>query len=281
MEHLRSRQNIARFALAAFVALLGVACATVPYSGRNQLMLLGFAQEASLGAQAFEQAIKDETPSRDGRRVVLDRVVARTIAKIPKRFQTLQWQHLLIQSDVVNAFAVPGGRIAVYEGLLPIAHSEAGLAAIVGHEVAHVTSRHGAERISGTLLLTGALSAAALSVQNKEYGDVIVGALGIGAQLGVAMPFSRKHELEADYVGMIYMARAGYDPHAAPLVWRRMVQEQGDLGPLSVLSTHPSSKKREARLTEALPAAMKHYRRAQNPLGDGERVDAPRVGGGK
>jgi len=264
------------FALGAL--LLGIACATVPISGRKQVLALGFDQEVELGREAYTEILKEEQVSNDRRSGVVTRVSQRIIRKTPPKFRNLGWEWNLLASESVNAFAVPGGRIAVYEGILPMALTEAGLAAVVGHEVAHVTSRHGAERITGELVLTGLLSAAAITLGDQQYGPTIVGALGLGMQLGVVLPFSRQHENESDYVGMIYMARAGYDPHAAPNVWKRMAKTYGDSGFLTFLSTHPSSSKRQERLQEEMPNAMKIYRKTKNQYGKGEKVDQPQPG---
>ncbi len=264
------------FALAAVA--IGVACATVPISGRKQVVMLGFDQEVQLGRDAYVEILKEEPVSSDKRGQVVDRVSKRVVRRTPSKFRNLDWEWNLLASESVNAFAVPGGRIAVYEGILPTALTEAGLASIVGHEVAHVTSRHGAERITSQLVMSGLLSVAAVSLSDQQYGPEIVGALGLGAQLGIVLPFSRQHETESDYVGMIYMAKAGYDPHAAPNVWGRMAKRYGDTGIMTFLSTHPSSAKRQERLTEDLPKAMEFYRKVKNQYAKGERIDEPRPG---
>jgi predicted Zn-dependent protease len=271
-------KDLGPWPFAAAVMGLAAACATVPISGRKQVVLLPFEQEAQLGRDAFTEVLKEEQVSTDRRKDVVNRVSRRVIRNTPKKFRSMGWEHRLLAADSANAFAVPGGRIAIYEGILPVAKTEGGLAAVVGHEVAHVTSRHGAERITSELLLTGLLSVAAISLSDVQYGSTIVGALGLGTQLGVVLPFSRKHETEADYVGMIYMAKAGYDPHAAPRVWKRMAEQFGDTGFLTFLSTHPSSSKRRERLTEDLPTAMKRYRQAKRQYGLGERIDEARPG---
>jgi Zn-dependent protease with chaperone function len=179
------------------------------------------------------------------------------------------WEVTVVKSKSANAFVLPNGKIVVYTGILPIAKTEGGLAAVLGHEVAHVVARHSAERASQMLVANTAVSAAmvalAASSRSSSYASEVGAALGLGAQYGVILPFSRKHESEADHMGMFYMAKAGYDPSEAIGLWERMEAANGT-GPWELLSTHPSNATRRARLQEWLPEAKIYYANPSRPL---------------
>ena len=172
-----------------------------------------------------------------------------------------QWEFNLVEADtMVNAFCLPGGKIGIYSGILPVAQSEAGLAVVVGHEVAHAIANHSGERMSQLLLVQ--MGGIALSKATKEKPEktqqLLALAFGIGANVGVLLPYSRKHESEADRIGLILMARAGYDPNTAIPFWQRMT-EQGGPRPPEFLSTHPAPEKRVNEIRDHLPEAMEYY----------------------
>src|SRR5439155_11200007 len=177
------------------------------------------------------------------------------------------WETVLVKVREQNAFVTPSGKVVVFTGLFPVAKTEAGLAAVIGHEVAHVVARHQAERMSQALLAQMALTAAdvALATSNSKYRPVIGAALGLGAQYGVLLPFSREHESEADHIGQFYMAKAGYDPSEAVGLWERM-EAAGGSGPWEFLSTHPSPATRRAQLREWLSEAKLYYADSSRPL---------------
>jgi predicted Zn-dependent protease len=175
-----------------------------------------------------------------------------------------KWQFAAFADDQVNAFALPGGHVGVYAGILELARSDAELATVMGHEVAHVAANHGGERVSQGLLvnLGGLALSAALREEPAETRRLYLAAFGMGAQVGVLLPFSRRHELEADRIGLMYMARAGYDPRAAVDFWQRMeARGQGGQGP-AFLATHPSHGQRIQHLRQFMPEALDLYRRA-------------------
>lgn len=250
------------------VCIAIVGCATNPYTGRHQLALVPASQEREMGLQAYSQVLNDPKIqiSHDPREVEpVQRVAARVIeaAKASKYAETAKqfdWQVTVIKDDKnQNAFALPGGKIAVYTGIFPVAQNEAGLAAILGHEVTHALARHGAERMSQGLVAQGAVVAATLGAAsqgiNPQIAQLAGGAL---AQYGVILPYSRKHESEADYIGLLLAADAGYDPHEALHVWERMEQmSQGQ--PPQFMSTHPSHGTRIAQIEQWMPEAMSHY----------------------
>jgi len=261
----RLRQLVAALLLCLGLGPLLVSCQTAPISGRQQLILLSPSDEARLGLQAYGEILKKEKLNTDPQlNAMLQRVGARIAAATGRT--DFQWEFRLIQNDkMVNAFCLPGGKVAVYTGILPLTRDEAGLAAVIGHEVAHATARHGAERMSQGLLvqvgLTAGAIAAGTSRRDSASNQALLAALGAGATLGVILPFSRLQETEADRLGLIYMARAGYDPRAARDLWVRMGEaaRKGGGAPPEWMSTHPSNESRIRAIEAMLPEALAVY----------------------
>jgi predicted Zn-dependent protease len=185
-----------------------------------------------------------------------------------------EWEFRLIADQTQNAFCMPGGKVAMYEGMLPICEDEAGVATVMAHEVAHALARHGGERMSQSLAIDRAKIVAekvtGIYAPGKE--QLVMMAYGAGSQYGVLLPFSRKHELEADRIGILLMAQAGYDPHAAPRLWKKFNSVKGGTGPAEFFSTHPSDLRRVEELNEILPEATNLYQAATAKLGLGEPV---------
>ncbi len=264
---------------AVWLPIAGGGCATNPYTERGQLLLVSTDYEMQLGVQAYQEVLKDPKVrlSLDPKEVdpvkrVADRIIA--AAKRSKYAETAQrfdWQVTVIKDDKTkNAFALPGGKIAVYTGIFPIAKNEAGLAAIMGHEVTHALARHGAERMSQGIMAQVGLIGTAIALQTQGAGSetsrTVMAAFGLGTQVGVLLPFSRKHESEADYIGLLLAAQAGYDPQEAVRVWERMEQAGGGQPP-EFLSTHPSHGTRIEQLQEWMPEALSSYAQtAKAPL---------------
>ena len=225
----RARDSMSRFPLWPVVALLLVlGCTTVPITGRSQLNMISdqqlaaaadqdFAKFASLVVQKNAVVSSSESPQAAALLATVNRVSGRIIDAAGLRGR-YNWQTLVVKSREANAFVMPNGKIVVFTGIIPIAKNEAGLAAVLGHEVSHVIAHHQAERVSQALLAQGSLAAAdaALASANSKYRPVVGAALGLGAQYGVLLPFSRLHESEADHIGLLLMAKAGYDPAVAP-----------------------------------------------------------------
>ena len=258
--------------LAGGVTLVG--CETNPYTGRKQLLMTSIGQEVQMGAQAFDQVKNDPKmrPSQDPLEVEpVKRVAARIVeaakrSKYAEMAKQFQWEVTVIKDDkTANAFALPGGKMAVYTGIFPMAKTESGLAAVMGHEVVHALARHGAERMSQGQLTNTVLQVAGaaigLSGGNPMLGQATMAALGAGAQVGVLLPFSRKHESEADYVGLLLAADAWYDPRESVALWERMGQASGGGGQSEFLSTHPSHDTRIDQLKEWMPEAMAIYQK--------------------
>jgi len=255
------------------VGLAGLpGCETNPYTGRSQLLMTSVDQEMQMGAQAYRQVKNDPKmhQSQDPREVEPVRRVATRIIEAAKRSKyaemasQFQWEVTVIKDDkTMNAFALPGGKVAVYTGIFPVAKTEAGLAAVLGHEVTHALARHGAERMSQGQLTNAALqvlgAAAGAAGGNAMLGQATMAALGAGAQVGVLLPFSRKHESEADYIGILLAADAGYDPRESIHLWERMEQMSGGKGPAEFLSTHPGHETRIEQLKKWMPEAMAIY----------------------
>lgn len=263
-------------------------CETNPYTGRHQLLMTSVPEEMNLGTQAYSQVKSDPKVrlSQDPREIEpVKRVAARIIeaakrSKYAEMAKQFQWEVTVIKEDkTMNAFALPGGKIAVYTGIFPVAKSEAGLAAVMGHEVVHALARHGAERMSQGQLTNAALQAAHVAIgasgSSPLLGQAAMAALGAGAQVGVLLPFSRSHESEADYIGILLAADAGYDPRESVHLWERMEQLSGGGGPAEFLSTHPGHETRIQRLNEKMPEAMAIYQ-TKNAL---PAAELPQVSG--
>lgn len=237
------------------------ACASVGLTGRKQLMLISEEQESALGLQSYDEVLKTAKISKDAANTALINKVGRRIAAASG--QNYDWQFTLIEDKQVNAFCMPGGKVAVYTGILPYTKDENGLAVVMAHEVAHALARHGAERMSQTLILQGGLTAAALALEENKNKALILGAFGAAGTVGVMLPYSRKHEYEADRMGLILMAKAGYDPRGAVGFWQRMSTANGKVkegSPISgFLSTHPSDDNRIKAIQEHLPEALSYY----------------------
>lgn len=232
------------------------ACQTVPVTERQQLILLSAEEETRMGLSAYEQILKEEKLSQDPQVNAMVRRVGQRIAEVANR-PDFQWEFRVIEKDVANAFALPGGKVAVYTGILKYTQTEAGLAVVMGHEVAHALARHGGERMSRSMLAQFGLTLGqvALGGSNPGVMQAVTAAYGIGVQL----PFDRSQESEADRIGLILMAKAGYDPNEAVPFWQRMSSGKTGNAPPEFLSTHPSGTTRIRQLQQWMPEALQHY----------------------
>ena len=235
-----------------------------PETGRKSHVGLSTEQESALGLQSYRQVLGQAQTIDSGPEFEIVRRVSNRLAKATGPAGSgFDWQESLIRDNQVNAFCLPGGKIVVYTGILPVAEDEAGLATVLGHEMAHATSRHGAQRVLQQNLAQTALTGVAVSLGDMDYDKqrAVMGALGAGAQFGVLMPFGRQHESEADQIGLIYMARAGYDPRESIRFWERM-EQSGAAQPPEFLSSHPSHGHRIQQLQSWMPQALEEYRKA-------------------
>lgn len=229
----------------------------VPITGRSQLVDISKQQEMALGLQSYNSILRQSQVIRSGDAYEMLQRVAGRIAKVTGESE-FEWDFNLIKSDEPNAFALPGGKVAVHTGILPIAKNDDGLAVILGHEIAHAIARHGAERMAHQKLNQWGSMAVGVAIGEMSEQDqrLIFGAFGLGSQFGIMLPFSRKHESEADYMGLVYVARACYNPLEAPLLWQRMQQANSGRAPLEFLSTHPSAATRIEQFREWMPEAL-------------------------
>lgn len=238
-----------------------------PETGRASHVGMSTQQESALGLQTYQQVLsQSETIDSGPELEMVKRIAGRLAPATGKAGQDFDWKVSLIHDSKANAFCLPGGKIVVYTGIIPITQNEPGLATVLGHEMAHATSRHGAQRVLQQNLTQTAMTGIAVSLSDMDYDKqrVVMGALGAGAQFGVLMPFGRKHESEADEIGLIYMARAGYDPQESIRFWKRM-EQAGSAQPPEFLSTHPSHGTRIAQLEALMPKAVEEYNRAKQP----------------
>jgi predicted Zn-dependent protease len=244
----------------------------VPVTGRSGLHLVPDSELAIMSYQEYSQVLKKSKLSTDMSKVSMVRRVGQRIAVASEELleetgrgediRNYKWEFNLIEDDkTVNAWCMPGGKVAVYTGLLPITQDENGLAVVMGHEVAHAIARHGNERMSqGLLAQFGAVGlSVALARSPGVTSDIFMQAYGVGTQVGFLLPYSRVHESEADHIGLILMAKAGYDPRGAVALWQRM-NARGGSRPPEFLSTHPAPESRIREIESQLPEAMQYYK---------------------
>ncbi len=235
-----------------------------PETGKTTLVAFSPEQEAALGLQTFRQVLSQERTIDSGPIVdLVEQVAERLVAVVDKESQKFQWAVSVVESPQRNAFCLPGGKIVVYTGILPLCKDEEGLATVMGHEIAHATMRHGGQRVFQSNMVQTAMMGVQGSIMtmDPQQRAVLAGLLGAGAQFGVMLPFSREHELEADRIGLMYMARAGFDPRKSVAFWQRMAQAGGDKPP-EFMSTHPADETRIRQLQQIMPAAVEEYTRS-------------------
>jgi len=248
------------------------ACATVPLTNRNQLSLVSNAELIPLSFQSYKQLMVESVLSTDEEQSVLVRKVGENISLAVEDYMAqtnnsqhlngFEWEFNLIEDKAVNAWCMPGGKVAFYTGILPICEDEMGIAVVMGHEVAHAIANHGRERMSQQMALNGILSIGSVASQQTDniVDDLLLQAVGIASPLGM-LKFSRDQESEADRMGLIFMAIAGYNPASAPLFWQRMSASKGGNKPPEFLSTHPSDETRINNLNKWQQEANKYYKK--------------------
>ncbi len=257
--------------LVAFVLLLLAACTTSP-TGRKQILLFPETQMAQMGAVAYQETKKSTPISKNS--TSNSYVSCITNAITAKVEPDTEWEVTVFDSEQVNAFALPGGKIGVYSGLLDVAENQHQLAAVIGHEIAHVTARHGNARVSAATLTQAGLSAVQiLAGSSSREKQQLLGLLGLGAQVGILLPYSRGQESESDILGLVYMASAGFDPRQSVQLWKNMAMASDAKAPPELLSTHPSSSTRIDELNRAMPDALIIYNKARS---QGEKPNCKR-----
>ncbi len=278
MEQLYSRRIFLGYSLphvlsgAVLAGTLCCGCRTVPQTQRKQILFLPESQEITLGAQAFTQATSESPESTNAAMAAVVRRVGERIAEHADR-PDYNWEFKLLASPEKNAFCLPGGKVAIHEGILPVCENEGGLAVVMSHEVAHALARHGGERMSQNMASAGVQQVvgrlAKKHVPTQE--ELLLQAYGVGSQYLVLLPYSRKQESEADHIGLMLMSKAGYDPAEAPKFWGRFSQiKEGDQ-PLEFMSTHPSDERRQRDLLARLDEANSLYVKSPK-LGVGQNL---------
>ena len=247
--------------LAVAVTVIVVAACTTSPTGRKQLNFFSGSALNSMGAEAFAQIKQEEKVSSDAELNQYAQCIADAIIEVlPQEYSHIEWEVVVFESATINAFALPGGYIGFYTGILKLAENEHQVAAVMGHEIGHVMADHSSERLSTNLLISAGLLAADIATSDRSAGQraMIMAGLGITSQLAVALPYSRRHESEADEIGLDLMARAGFQPDQAPRLWELMAQAGGG-GTPELLSTHPSPDSRIRDLTNQIPNVMPYF----------------------
>jgi len=261
-----------RLIIVVVIGFILSSCSNVPVTGRKQLNLIPASQMMSMSYQQYDDFLKSNNLSTNAQQTQLVKTVGNKIKTAVEtyfqqqgnssRLEGYNWDFNLVESPEANAWCMPGGKVVFYTGILPITKDETGLAVVMGHEIAHAIAGHGNERMSQALLteMGGVAIAVALQEKPEQTQQLWMTAYGVGSQVGVMLPFSRLHESEADRLGLIFMAMAGYDPNKAVDFWQRMADMKGGQAPPEFLSTHPSDNTRIRQIRERLPEAMKYYK---------------------
>ena len=266
-------QRLVTLALVLLISGAAGGCSKVPVTGRTQMNLISPDRMQQTSLKRYNQflekneVVEGTTQARNLKTVGQD--IASTVENylreegFEERIEDFNWKFNLIESDAVNAWAMPGGKIAFYTGIVDICQDKNGIAVVMGHEIAHAIARHGNERMSQMLAtrLGGQALSIALTNQPGPTRDLLLQAYGMGAKVGVTLPFSRKHESEADEMGLMFMAMAGYDPREAVRFWQRMREQSSKEKPPAFLSTHPPTKERIKELRSYMDEAMQYYNR--------------------
>ena len=253
-----------------FLSLIMVSCSTVPVTGRKQLNLIPESEMLSMSFSQYDQFLKTNKLSKNASQTQMVKRVGNNIEKAVTAYLTsldygqliedYKWEFNLVEDPSINAWCMPGGKVVVYTGILPVTRDETGLAVVMGHEVAHAIAEHGNERMSQELLrqMGGVALSVAVKDQPEETRAMWFAAYGLGSEVGIMLPYSRMHESEADQMGLIFMALAGYDPREAPVFWKRMSQKGGQKPP-EWLSTHPADETRIKNLEGWMTEALQYY----------------------
>ncbi len=260
---------------AILIILFLHSCSTVPITGRKQLNMIPNSELMAMSFQQYDDFLKENPLSNNDKQAFLVKDVGFRIQKSVEKFMAdnklsylldgYEWEFNLVKNDQVNAWCMPGGKVVVYSGILPVTKNETGLAVVLGHEIAHAIAGHGNERMSQELLRSaGSIGLmVALNEQTKETQAMWMSVYGVGTQLGAILPYSRLHESEADRMGLIFMSMAGYNPKEAPVFWKRMSQSSSGAKSPEILSTHPSDQTRINNLNSWMPEATEYYNKSK------------------
>lgn len=264
-------KRILAFLLSLF--FIFISCQTVPITGRQQLQLVSTRELNTMSFKSYSEFLSKHKVVEDTQQALMVKKVGKDIQTAVEQYFTQKnasahlqgyaWEFNTVEDDAVNAWCMPGGKVVVYTGIMPIAKDENGLAVVMGHEIAHAVANHGNERMSQGLILQmgGMALSTALSQKPQQTQNLFLAVYGLGATVGVMLPFSRLHESEADRLGLIFMSMAGYDPNAAVSFWQRMADKKKGAKIPEFLSTHPSDEARINNIKTLIPEAMNYYRK--------------------
>lgn len=265
------RSGVNKIGVIVGLGLMIYSCATVPLTGRRQMKLLPESELVAMSLTSYSSFLDSSQVVKSGANKNMVTNAGIRISQAVEAYlsttsdsteiKNYQWEFNLVDDPTVNAWCMPGGKVVFYSGILPICQTETGVAVVMGHEIAHAIARHGNERMSHGLVqqLGGVALSVAVMDKPEETQQLFQVAYGVGTQVGVMLPFSRKHESEADHMGLMFMAMAGYNPEEAPLFWERMNALSSGARPPEFLSTHPNPAKRSANLTHDMPEALEYY----------------------
>lgn len=240
-----------------------VACSSSP-TGRKQLILYSDSQMNEMGVASFAQLKQETPPSKEAKYVNYVQCISRPML-IAAGEKPEKWEIQVFNDETPNAFALPGRKVGVHTGMIKLAQTPDQLAAVIGHEIGHVQARHGAERVSMNIAAGVGQQLSAIALQQNQMGQLATAAIGLTTQFGVLLPYSRKHESEADYIGLKIMAKAGFAPQESVKLWQVMAQLAGGQKPPEFMSTHPSDSTRIKELSKAMPSALAIYKPEARP----------------
>jgi predicted Zn-dependent protease len=254
------------------VLLMQTSCSRVAITGRKQLNIVPDSMMNSMALQSYNEFVSSHKLSANTQQTAMVKNVGTRIQNAVEKYcaehnlasqiKNYRWEFNLVEDPNINAWCMPGGKVVVYTGLMPVAQNEAGLAVVMGHEIAHAIAKHGSERMSQGLLVEmgGVALDVALTNEPEQTKSIFMQSYGLGSQIGVLLPYSRLHESEADRMGLIFMAMAGYNPNEAVSFWERMAASKQGQAPPELLSTHPADSKRISNIKKLLPEAMQYYK---------------------
>lgn len=281
------RKHIGNIAVLMIVVSIFISCGTVPLTGRKQLNMIPSSEMLAMSYQQYDQFLQENNASQDQVNAEMVERVGHKIKGAVEQYlqqnghtgllEGYAWEFNLVDNDQVNAWCMPGGKVVIYTGILPITKDETGLAVVMGHEIAHAIAEHGNERMSQQLIQQAGATGLMVALNEKPQETQMLWSMvyGYGTQYAIMLPYSRTHESEADHLGLIFMSMAGYNPQEAPAFWERM-SAVGGAAPPEILSTHPSDETRISNLNEWMPEAMTYY----NNSGGGTSNGSDKPGGG-
>ncbi len=267
-----SRRTILKTVALCCLLLLQTSCSRVAITGRKQLNIVPDSMMNSMALQSYNEFLKANKLSGNVQQTAMVKNVGAKIQKavekycaehsISSQIRNYQWEFNLVEDSNINAWCMPGGKVVVYTGLMPVAQNDAGLAVVMGHEIAHAIAKHGSERMSQGLIVEmgGVALDVALANKPEQTRSIFMQSYGLGSQVGVLLPYSRLHENEADRMGLIFLAMAGFNPNEAVSFWERMAASSKGPKPPELLSTHPADSKRISNIKNLIPEAMQYYK---------------------